>query len=250
MDMRVDSHFLKEQRKNRAWSQSELAEMTGLSLRTVQRIEKNGTASLESIKAFAAVFELTPESFQTPVKALTDKTSLTQTPSSNWERFQTFKLSDQAIQISLSIAIPASLIASFLLLSKLPNLDWVHAVRLSLFSEQLPNIVRGTVNITIALLPILFISTCVGFCWDIYTQQGAWHWAKDRLKHRITFRSFSNSIRARLKRGSVLCKKPMLFSLLLLSIATVGIGATMEPYQKANLKRFIAHVLHIDNTPT
>ena len=137
-----------------------------------------------------------------------------------------------------------------MLLSKLPNLEWVHAVRLSLFSEQLPNFVQGTVSVTIALLPIVFISACIGFCWDICTQQGAWHWAKDKLKQRITFRSVSNYIRVRLKRGTILCKKPMLFSLLLLSIAAVGIGTTMEPYQKANVKRFIAHVLHMDNTPS
>ncbi|MFK7977082.1 MAG: 2TM domain-containing protein [Halioglobus sp.] len=44
-------------RLQRSWSQEQLAEMSGLSVRTVQRIERNGNASTESLKALAAVFE-------------------------------------------------------------------------------------------------------------------------------------------------------------------------------------------------
>jgi transcriptional regulator with XRE-family HTH domain len=59
MDMKVDSAFIKAQREQRAWSQEHLAEVTGLGLRTIQRIETNGTASYESARALAAVFEAT-----------------------------------------------------------------------------------------------------------------------------------------------------------------------------------------------
>ena len=58
MDMQIDSVAVKRERSKRAWSQSHLAEVTGLSLRTIQRIEMHGVGSLESIKALAAVFEL------------------------------------------------------------------------------------------------------------------------------------------------------------------------------------------------
>lgn len=44
-------------RLDRHWSQDQLAEMSGLSLRTVQRIENGENASLESLKALASVFE-------------------------------------------------------------------------------------------------------------------------------------------------------------------------------------------------
>jgi transcriptional regulator with XRE-family HTH domain len=56
MDMKVDSSYVKAQREQRAWSQEHLAEVTGLGLRTIQRIESAGTASYESAKALAAVF--------------------------------------------------------------------------------------------------------------------------------------------------------------------------------------------------
>lgn len=58
MEMKVDSSYIREQRERRAWSQEHLAEVTGLGLRTIQRIEKTGTASYESARSLAAVFEV------------------------------------------------------------------------------------------------------------------------------------------------------------------------------------------------
>ena len=58
MEMKVDSSYIKAQREQRAWSQEHLAEVTGLGLRTIQRIEKTGTASYESARSLAAVFEV------------------------------------------------------------------------------------------------------------------------------------------------------------------------------------------------
>jgi transcriptional regulator with XRE-family HTH domain len=58
MEMKLDSSYVKAQREQRAWSQEHLAEVTGLGLRTIQRIEKTGTASYESARSLAAVFEV------------------------------------------------------------------------------------------------------------------------------------------------------------------------------------------------
>lgn len=58
MDMRVDSKLIRAERERRAWSQEQLARVSGLGLRTIQRIEKTGAASFESAKALAAVFSL------------------------------------------------------------------------------------------------------------------------------------------------------------------------------------------------
>jgi len=58
VEMKVDSSYIKAQREQRAWSQEHLAEVTGLGLRTIQRIETTGSASYESVRALAAVFEI------------------------------------------------------------------------------------------------------------------------------------------------------------------------------------------------
>jgi transcriptional regulator with XRE-family HTH domain len=58
MDMKIDSSYVKAQRVRRAWSQEHLAEVSGLGLRTIQRIEKTGAASYESARSLAAVFEM------------------------------------------------------------------------------------------------------------------------------------------------------------------------------------------------
>jgi transcriptional regulator with XRE-family HTH domain len=58
MDMKVDSKRIRAERERRAWSQEHLATVSGLGLRTVQRIEKTGAASFESARGLAAVFEV------------------------------------------------------------------------------------------------------------------------------------------------------------------------------------------------
>lgn len=58
MDVRIDSNRIRSERENRGWSQDHLATVAGLSLRTIQRIEKTGSASLESMAALAAVLSM------------------------------------------------------------------------------------------------------------------------------------------------------------------------------------------------
>lgn len=45
-------------RLQRGWSQQQLAELSGLSARTIQRIENGQQASAESLKSLASVFEI------------------------------------------------------------------------------------------------------------------------------------------------------------------------------------------------
>ena len=54
--MRVNAESILRMRKEKAWSQEELAIAAGLNLRTIQRIEKEATASLQTMKALASVF--------------------------------------------------------------------------------------------------------------------------------------------------------------------------------------------------
>jgi len=58
MDMKVKSSLIRKYRTERLWSQEQLAEISGLGLRTIQRLEARGSGSQESIKALAAVFNV------------------------------------------------------------------------------------------------------------------------------------------------------------------------------------------------
>ena len=50
--------LIQKLRLQRGWSQEQLAEVAGLSVRTIQRIEGGQTPSAESLKALAAVLEV------------------------------------------------------------------------------------------------------------------------------------------------------------------------------------------------
>ena len=50
--------MIQKLRLQRGWSQQQLAEMSGLSTRTIQRLENGNSASIESLKSLAAVFEV------------------------------------------------------------------------------------------------------------------------------------------------------------------------------------------------
>ena len=56
--MKANVDLILRLRKDRAWSQEELALAAGLNLRTIQRIETEATASLQSMKALASAFEV------------------------------------------------------------------------------------------------------------------------------------------------------------------------------------------------
>jgi transcriptional regulator with XRE-family HTH domain len=53
----INLRDIKNMRLERHWSQEQLADMSGLSIRTIQRIENGENAGLESLKSLAAVFE-------------------------------------------------------------------------------------------------------------------------------------------------------------------------------------------------
>ena len=50
--------LIQKLRLQRGWSQEQLAELSGLSVRTIQRIERGHAASVESLKSSGAVFEI------------------------------------------------------------------------------------------------------------------------------------------------------------------------------------------------
>ncbi len=56
--MLVDSKKLKQLRLDKNWTQQHVADVCDLSMRTIQRVEKDGVASNETVAAYAAIFEL------------------------------------------------------------------------------------------------------------------------------------------------------------------------------------------------
>lgn len=57
MDMKIDSKLIVKLRKEKGWSQQHLSLASGVSLRTVQRVENEGNTSLETLKSLASAFE-------------------------------------------------------------------------------------------------------------------------------------------------------------------------------------------------
>lgn len=56
--MKIDKKLMLKLRKERSWSQEELALAAGLNIRTIQRIEKEATASLQSQKSIASALDV------------------------------------------------------------------------------------------------------------------------------------------------------------------------------------------------
>ena len=56
--MEVHTVIVQQMRLKKGWSQQQLADLSGLNVRTIQRIERGQSASLESFKALGAAFDV------------------------------------------------------------------------------------------------------------------------------------------------------------------------------------------------
>jgi transcriptional regulator with XRE-family HTH domain len=68
-EMAINAQQLRSLREQRGWSQEQLADVSGLSARTIQRVEATGAASLETRMALAAALELAPADLLVPAQA-------------------------------------------------------------------------------------------------------------------------------------------------------------------------------------
>ncbi|TOP05168.1 hypothetical protein CGH23_23150, partial [Vibrio parahaemolyticus] len=64
--MNIDGKRLKYLRNQKLLTQEKLAIMSGLNIRTIQRVEKTGVASKETLKALCAALEVKSDTFQPP----------------------------------------------------------------------------------------------------------------------------------------------------------------------------------------
>jgi transcriptional regulator with XRE-family HTH domain len=72
----VDAEKIRRLRLERAWPQDHLADVSGLSYCTIQRIEATGKAGMESIRALANAFEIDSSELLRPVPKVSDGRSL------------------------------------------------------------------------------------------------------------------------------------------------------------------------------
>lgn len=70
--------IVKKLRKEKHWSQEQVATLAGLSLRTVQRVEAGNPASKETLKSLASVFEV-------DVSRLTERIKVIDKKSEDWQ---------------------------------------------------------------------------------------------------------------------------------------------------------------------
>lgn len=73
-------------RLKKGWSQQQLADFSGLSVRTVQRIEAGQPASTETLKSLAAVFEVDFTSLEQEPSMTTASTDIPFTPAQTADR--------------------------------------------------------------------------------------------------------------------------------------------------------------------
>jgi transcriptional regulator with XRE-family HTH domain len=70
--------IVKKLRTQRNWSQEQLAEFCGLSVRTIQRVESGNKASIETLMSLASVFEV-------DISKLTEEITVIDKASEDWK---------------------------------------------------------------------------------------------------------------------------------------------------------------------
>ncbi|WP_040368507.1 helix-turn-helix domain-containing protein [Balneola vulgaris] len=97
--MKLDNAKLKQLRQSNAWSQSHLAEASGISLRTIQRIEKTGVVSPESANCICAAFDI-----QFDELSMDDNYQTSESPLIDLLKFKVTHMDKKAAIISFIVA--------------------------------------------------------------------------------------------------------------------------------------------------
>ncbi len=116
--------IVKRLRQKNNWSQEQVATMSGLSIRTIQRVEKGESASLETLKSLASVFE-------TDVSKLTEEITVIDKKSEKWKeqpvwlKFLFFGVRSRKLALALEVI---ALIIAFILWVMKGNTDAIFAI--------------------------------------------------------------------------------------------------------------------------
>ncbi len=232
--MLLDKHRLIAERQQRAWSQTQLAEISGLSLRTIQRIEKNGNASLESVKALASVYSL----------HITDLRSINSDEVSQSDNTQPIMvnfcvLSLPAKILTTTVFILSTLVFLFMLWTNIPP-AWIHGLRSTLFNSQLSASMLNIISTSIVLIFTLTIAALIGVSFDAIRDKGLYHYIKNHIQSgKFSLpRSYDKTQQVIIAYSKFLAK-PLIISGIIIFISGVGIYLNMEDYQKNNMAKFL-----------
>ena len=94
--------MIKKLRKQHYYSQEQLATLAGVSLRTIQRIESGHSASLETLKSLAAVFEIEIELLIGEIVVI-DKNTEEWASAPLWVRFGFWGIRDRKVAFRFEI---------------------------------------------------------------------------------------------------------------------------------------------------
>lgn len=101
-ERRKDRSVIKSLRTKHHYSQEQLAQMSGLSLRTIQRVESGQSASLETLKSLAAVFEIDVDTLKGDITVI-DKKSEEWALAPAWVKFGFWGIRDRRVAIRFEI---------------------------------------------------------------------------------------------------------------------------------------------------
>jgi len=156
--------ILRKMRLDRGWSQEQLSELSGVSARTIQRIEHGRKASLESLKCLAAVFE-------TEITHLQKEPEMSNSPLTNEDRAALSKMKEWMQYDDNGYIIDPSLNAA--------ERDALQKVReLRTFYTHFAIYIT-----TILLIMAVNLLTSPGYLWFIWAALG---WGSGIIVHAIT----------------------------------------------------------------
>ena len=107
MLMNVDAAKIRNWREDRCWSQEHLAETSGVSLRTIQRLESGERVSRETVMALAASFNVDPTALTVDAAKEAEKAAATREREKNMQFIHSFwiHLATYVFVIALLVAI-------------------------------------------------------------------------------------------------------------------------------------------------
>lgn len=98
--------IVKKLRTDKNWSQEQVATFSGLSIRTIQRVESGQSASLETLKSLASVFEVDISKLTEEIKVI-DKKSEHWKEQPWWFRAWAWGVGSRKTQIGVELLIVA-----------------------------------------------------------------------------------------------------------------------------------------------
>ncbi len=234
MEMQLDKQLLIWERQQRAWSQSQLAEATGLSLRTVQRIEKTVNASLESAKALASVYGM-----QVSLLYAQTDTELQKPEQEQSSKRQDPLMTLGARNLALTLFLVSSLVMLLLVWTGIGP-RWINDLRDTVFSAQLSESTLSAISSIITLILTFAISCSVGVLFDAMRSKGLYSLiGAEARSGRFSLKHAYQWVSSRLLSMSRAMIRPAIVASAVLLVSGCGIYLTMEDYQKQNLSRFI-----------